>query len=250
MQSAELKTESAILYIPEFEQPGIKHFFTTREYSDHLSAPFVDRKTLVMVNQVHGDDIFIIDKPVDGIASLLREASQSQCDALITNQCDIGIGVVTADCLPVLIYDPVHSVIAAVHAGWKGTIKGILSKVICRMVYKFKCLADDIIVGMGPAIGACCYAVGETVIEPFKSTVPEWGKYLTPEEDGKAKLDLTALNIRQIEDAGILTKNIFTMRLCTYCNRDLFFSYRRDGAGTGRMTSGIMMYGGKGFSRE
>ena len=230
-----------LLCIPELEHHSIEHFFTTRKYSFNETTPFGRRDMFVTINQVHGDDIYIIDKPVEKVTSLIKTASQAQGDAIITNQRHIGIGVVTADCVPVLVYDPVQSVIAAVHAGWKGTIKGILSRVICRMTYRFRCHVEDIIVGIGPAIGACCYAVGEVVTEPLKSTNPEWGRYLMPDGDGKAKLDIAALNIRQVEEVGVLTKNIFKLGLCTSCNTELFFSYRRDGAGTGRMLSGIMM---------
>lgn len=230
-----------VLYIPELEQRSVKHFFTTRKFNIAEATPFGDKDMFVTVNQVHGDDIYIIDKPVERVADIVRMAAQKQGDAIITNQRHIGIGVVTADCVPVLIYDPVQSIIAAVHAGWKGTVKGILSKVICQMAYKFRCHVEDIIVGMGPAIGACCYAVGETVTEPLRSTNPEWDRYLKPDGNGKAKLDLAALNIRQIEDAGVLTRNIFNMGLCTFCNKELFFSYRRDGVGAGRMVSGIIM---------
>ncbi|MEK6538046.1 MAG: peptidoglycan editing factor PgeF [Nitrospirota bacterium] len=230
-----------VLYIPELEQDSVRHFFTTRRFNASDATPFGSKDMFVKTKQVHGDDIHIIDKPVERVADIVRNAAEIKCDAIITNQRHIGIGVVTADCVPVLIYDPVQSVIASVHAGWKGTIKGILSKVICRMSYKFRCHVEDIIVGMGPAIGACCYAVGEIVTEPLKSTNPEWGRYLKPDGNGKAKLDLAALNIRQIEDVGVLTRNIFNMGLCTSCNKELFFSYRRDGVGTGRMISGIMM---------
>src|SRR3989337_1166939 len=230
-----------LLCIPELKNHSIKHFFTTRKFSFDETTPFGSKDMFVTVNQAHGDDLYIIDKSVEKVTGLIKAAAQTQADAIITNQRHIGIGVVTADCVPALIYDPVQSVIAAVHAGWKGTVKGILSKVICQMAYRFNCSVEDSKVGIGPSIGACCYAVGEIVTEPLKSTNPEWGRYLKPDEDGKAKLDLAALNIRQIEDAGVLTKNIFNLGLCTSCNGELFFSYRRDGVGTGRMLSGIMM---------
>lgn len=230
-----------LLYIHDLEHHSIKHFFTTKKFSFNETTPFGDKDMFLTINQVHGDEIYIIDKPVETVAGLIKTAAHTQGDAIITNQRHIGIGVVTADCVPVLIYDPVRSVIAAVHAGWKGTIKGILSKVICQMAYKFRCHVEDIVVGIGPAIGSCCYAVGEVVTEPLRSTNPEWDRYLKPDGDGKAMLDLAALNIRQIEDVGVLTRNIFNLGLCTSCNRELFFSYRRDGAGTGRMLSGIML---------
>ena len=162
--------------------------------------------------------MLIIDKPADDFSTLIRSAIQKPCDAIITNQRNIGIGVVTADCLPVLLYDPVQSVIAAIHAGWRGTVKGIVSKVISQMADTFKRRTEDIVAGMGPAIGPCCYTVGKAVIEPLKSATPEWGMYLTPLEDGKAMLDLLALNIQQAKNQGISAENIFSAGLCTACN--------------------------------
>ncbi len=231
------------LYIPDLRYAGIEHFFATRKAAGHHSIPFSLREKFVMVKQVHGDNILVMDKPLEDVSVFIKDVTQKPCDAIITNQENIGIGVVTADCLPVLLYDPTRSVIAAIHAGWRGTLQQILPKVVCQMVSVFRCKVEDIIAGMGPSIGPCCYTVGKAVTEPLKSVNPEWEKYLTPSEDGKAKLDLTSLNIRQIEDAGILGKNIFSVRLCTACNEGLFFSYRRDGVGTGRMISGILMTG-------
>lgn len=235
------RNNAQYLFIPELEQEGVRHFFSTKNSKGYNTLPLDNNEPFITVKQVHGDSILIINSTVDDIVSFAEDAKQRQFDAIITNRTHTGIGVFTADCLPILLYDPVRSVIAAVHAGWRGTIMGILSKVVCQMVYIFKCQPDTILAGMGPAIGSCCYAVGETVIEPLKSVNPEWERFLIPSEYGKAKLDITALNIRQIEDAGILAKNIFSVGLCTSCSEDLFFSYRRDGIGTGRMFSGIML---------
>src|SRR4030067_1602824 len=202
-----------LLSIPELEHHSMKHFFTTRKFSFDETTPFGSKDMFITINQVHGDDLYIIDKSVEKVTGLKKTAAQTQGDAIITNQRHIGIGVVTADCVPALIYDPVQAVIAAVHAGWKGTEKGIMSRLICQMAYRFNCNVEDIIVGIGPAIGACCYAVSETVTEPLKRTNPEWVRYLKPDEDGKSKLDLAALNIRQIEDAGIFTRTIYNLVL-------------------------------------
>ena len=243
LNSGRITTDNNVqyLFISGLEQKGIRHFFTTKNSYGGSRIPFDMEKNFITVKQVHGDNILIIDSPVNDINSLAADAKQRQSDAIITNRSHIGIGVYTADCLPILLCDPVRSVIAAVHAGWRGTIMGILSKVVCQMVYIFKCQPDNILAGMGPAIGSCCYAVGETVIEPLKSVNPEWERFLIPTEYGKAKLDLTSLNIMQIEDAGILSKNIYSVGLCTSCSNELFFSYRRDGISTGRMVSGIML---------
>ena len=229
------------LVIPEMEETGIQHFFTTRKAPQHGAIPFVNQESFVMVRQVHGDNILVIDSPLEDISLFIRDAMQKPCDAIMTNQRPMGIGIVTADCLPALLYDPVQGVTAAVHAGWRGTVQGILPKVVCQMTAGFGCKAEDVLVGVGPSIGPCCYTVGKAVMDPVKSINPRWEKYLTLVEDGKAKLDLAGLNTSQMEDAGILKKNIFTAGLCTACHEDLFYCYRRDGIGTGRMISGIIL---------
>ncbi|MDD5433960.1 MAG: peptidoglycan editing factor PgeF [Nitrospira sp.] len=229
------------LSLPELEKEGVKHFFTTREFKGSDSLPFSKKGHLVMVKQVHGDDILVIDKPVDDIELFVNNAAQHQCDAIITNQKEIAIGVISADCLPALLFDPVRSVIAAVHAGWRGTIKGIVSQVAYQMTELFNCRAEDIIAGIGPVIGSCCYHVGDIVTEPMKEVNPEWSRYLKPSDHGKHRLDISGLNIYQLEAAGLLRKNIFQLGQCTSCNKELFPSYRRDGIGTGRIISGIVM---------
>src|SRR3989304_3764068 len=143
-----------LLCIPELENHSIKHFFTTRKFSFDETTQFGSKDMFVTVNQAHGDDLYIIDKSVENVTGLIKTAAQTQADAIITNQRHIGIGIVTADCVPALIYDPVQSVIAAVHAGWKGTIKGILSKALCQMAYRFGCHVEDIIVGLGSSKGS------------------------------------------------------------------------------------------------
>lgn len=229
------------LIIPEMERTGVRHFFSTKQAPQQDALPFDSEETFVLVKQVHGDNILVIDRPLDDVSAFIRDAGQKPCDAIITNQRSMGIGIVTADCLPGLLYDPVQGVTAAVHAGWRGTVQGILPKVVCHMTAGFGCRPEDILVAMGPSIGPCCYTVGEAVIEPVSNIAPGGKRYLTPTEDGKAKMDLAGFNRNQIEDAGIRKNNIFTAGLCTACHEDLFYSYRRDGIGTGRMISGIIL---------
>ncbi|MBI5096287.1 MAG: laccase domain-containing protein, partial [Nitrospirae bacterium] len=96
------------LVIPEMEETGIRHFFTTRKGPQHSAIPFVSQEAFVMVRQVHGDNILVIDKPLDDIFAFIKDAMHKPCDAIITNQKPVGIGIVTADCLPALLYDPVQ----------------------------------------------------------------------------------------------------------------------------------------------
>lgn len=237
-----IETESmSYLSLHEFGKGGIRHFFSTGKSNLPAGLPFSNRDAFVMVKQVHGDDILIIDKPVDNMRVFAEQSAQKQCDAIITNQSNLGIGVVSADCLPALLYDPVQSVIASVHAGWRGSIKLILSKVVYRMMEQFNCRPEDILAGIGPVIGSCCYTVGEAVTEPLKEINPAWDRFLKPSGNGKSRLDLAALNTAQIEEAGLLRDHIFSLGLCTSCNEELFPSYRRDGVGTGRIISGIIL---------
>lgn len=222
------------LYIPDLK---IGHFFTIKSPYNINSLKTI--KGIITVKQVHGNSIFIIDKPVDDISSLQKEAMENPSDAIITNQSNIGIGVFTADCVPVILYDDTEKIVAVVHAGWRGSIKGIISMVIKQMVKIFHIHPANIKIILGPFIGSCCYTVGKVVIEELQRVNSDWNRYLIYSKDGKTQLDLKALNIYQAEAEGIRIGNIYSIDLCTSCNKELFFSYRRDGIGTGRMLNGI-----------
>ncbi|OGP16055.1 MAG: hypothetical protein A2054_05950 [Deltaproteobacteria bacterium GWA2_55_10] len=185
---------------------------------------------LMTVSQVHGSTVFRLNGDLPGA---LPEA-----DAIITNTNGAAIGMLTADCLPVLIHDPVNRAIGAVHAGWKGTALGVTINTVKEMGRAYGSKPGDLIAALGPAIGPCCYKVGENVMEEFLKNWRGLDSFV-PLEDG-LRLDLGAENLSQLLYMGVPEKNISGSAPCTSCTRD-FFSYRRDNGRTGRQLSFIML---------
>lgn len=192
---------------------------------------------LVMVNQCHGTDILVIDEPNTDYAHF----SRLECDGIITNQPQLMIAVAVADCLPILLLDPIKKVIAALHAGWKGTAGNIAAKGVESLVKIFGSDKTDILAACGPAIGACCYEVDEPVKRAFIASGIDWTNCATATGDGKWRLDLAAANREQLQAAGLPAENIETTDQCVCCQHDWFFSYRRDGGETGRQAGFIML---------
>ena len=157
-------------------------------------------------------------------------------DALITNEKNLPLLLFFADCTPILIFDPVHQAIGVAHGGWKGTVQKIAAKTIEAMEAEFGTNPADCLVGIGPAIGACCYEVGENVRVAVTATFPQQqDTLLSSVSTDKWKLDLWQANRCQLEDAGVLPDKIDMANSCTQCNADVFFSYRADAGHTGRI---------------
>lgn len=192
---------------------------------------------LLTVTQVHGNDILIVDTPNQDVSHFLR----IECDGIITNQRGIMIAVGVADCVPVLLFDPVKQVVAALHAGWKGAANGISRKGVAAMSSQFGSSPSDIVAAIGPAIGPCCYEVDTAVHDAFESDRHIWQQTTTESSPGKWKLDIPAAIKLQLEYSGILPEKIETTQQCVSCIHELFFSYRRDKAETGRHLGFIML---------
>lgn len=157
-----------------------------------------------------------------------RPARRDCGDALIENQPGLAIGVKTADCVPILLADPVQRVVAAVHAGWRGTAAAIAATAIRRMASEYGSKPEDIQAAIGPSIGACCFEVGPEVARQFGVLAP-----------GRVHLDLRAINAGQLEAAGVDRAHIAISEECTRCLPEKFHSFRRDGEAAGRMISWI-----------
>jgi polyphenol oxidase len=192
---------------------------------------------LVTVTQVHGTDLLVLDSPNPDYGHFLR----LECDGIVTSQPGVMIGVCVADCVPLLLLDPVRRVAAALHAGWKGTAGGIAGKGVEALVDIFGSRPGDILAAVGPGIGPCCYEVDAPVMEAFEKGGAGWELFARESGPGKWGLDLAAANQRQLLAAGIAENNIETTPLCVSCEHDLFFSYRRDGGDTGRQMGFIML---------
>jgi YfiH family protein len=193
-----------------------------------LSIP---AERILCAAQIHGDRIHQVS---GGEPSIFGSDAPLQGDGLVTGTKGLYLGILTADCVPLLLLDPSRSVVGAVHAGWRGTEKGIAGKAVGRMCAEFGCKPSDILAALGPAIGPCCYVVGDEVVRAFLERDPETGAFLQPEGSGRWKLNLEGINRHQLTNAGIQDRNITSSSLCTSCRKDLFFSVRADGEPTGR----------------
>ena len=231
------------------ENTGIvRHFFGTKSMRGlkSVSATFeIDYTEVLTVNQRHTNEILTISQDNGDLRFLKSGLLKKPYDAIVTNRERLGIGVYTADCVPILLVDPAKRVIAAVHAGWKGTIYRIAQRVISCMCNDFKSSPSDIMIAIGPSIKHCCYEVDSAVIDPLMREVPLWERYIIPKDKGKWMLDLQGLNKGLLHEDGIPERNIEVIDLCTRCMPNLFHSYRRDGKKTGKMISLIMLEKGK-----
>jgi len=149
-------------------------------------------------------------------------------DALITDTHNLWLTITVADCTPVFLADPVRGVVAAVHAGWRGTAEFITVKTVERLKAEFGTVPNNLVAFIGPSAGVCCYEVGADVTGRFRPVVMQT-------RNGKQYLDLKRENADQLKAAGILDRNIEVSQLCTICNPELLHSYRRDKESSGRM---------------
>ncbi len=160
-------------------------------------------------------------------------AGAPAADAAVLSTPGILAGIETADCLPVLLVDPQRRVAAAVHAGWRGSAAGVTNQAL-EALLQCGCRAEDIRAALGPAIGPCCYEVGEELRERFG---PDCAPFFERRASGRWSLDLRALNEWQLAQRGVRASQIHHLRECTACHPDRYCSYRRDGPGGGRMVS-------------
>ncbi len=198
-----------------------------------LKESLASKQTLhfILADQTHSNHIEIIDKVETRGWSNSHDAIRS-CDALITDLPNVMLAVLTADCVPVLLYDREKEVVAAVHAGWRGTEAKIVEKTIQKMKDYFKSQSEDIIAGIGPSIGSCCYEVGSDVAKHFSDT-----PHALRKKGNRYMLDLPFVNYQQLLKSGLPDSNIELSHICTACNTDNYFSYRKEHACSGRFMS-------------
>jgi YfiH family protein len=210
---------------------GIK---SPRDWDAVAEAFGIGPDRLVTVNQVHGETIVNVDD------RNYRSMKTVQADALLTGARGIAIGVETADCVPVLLVDPLTPAVGAVHAGWRSTVKKIVRKAVTTMRDEFGSDPSRMIAAIGPAIGPECYEVDEPVMGPVREAFSFWKEISSPRGNDRWGLDLVKLNRIELVQAGLSEGNIHSLGLCTSCRRDLFYSFRAEGR-TGRMLSVIMI---------
>ncbi len=203
-----------------------------------LAATFGEVYRFCGTRQTHSDRIHrISESRAEGWESL---SDAVEADALITNLPYMVLTVLTADCVPILLYDPVQGAVGAVHAGWRGSRAEILPKTIAAMQDAFGCVVEDMLVAIGPAIGQCCYEVGLEVAEHFGDY---GGAVIEGRGENKYMLDLKEVNRLQASACGILPAHTEVTEICTSCSRDRFFSYRAEQGCSGRFISAIALRG-------
>jgi polyphenol oxidase len=227
-----------------------------REFFHAMGAA---NKRVVRLQQIHSDIVHRIDGAESSSVGTVPRG-----DALLTRTRHVVLVIETADCVPILLADTCHRAIAAIHAGWRGTLRRIAEKTLGRMRMEFGTRPGDIIAVLGPSIARCCYEVGPEMAKEFHSQFadarpwfdgpfealassendPNWLPWLTMMPPGhqppppRVHLDLAAANRATLEHAGVARGSIFSSHYCTACRTDLFFSYRREHT-TGRLLSAI-----------
>ncbi len=223
-----------------------------------FAAIGASKMTALTMRQIHSDI------PHRARAANPRADQAPQADALFTRERGILLAVQTADCVPILLADRKRRAVAAIHAGWRGTLRRIAEKTLGRMQMEFGTHAEDVIAALGPGIGRCCYEVGSDVAREFHAQFPtarqwfdgpfdalasgdndpNWLPWLTmrppghPPSSPRVNLDLVAANRAMLIDAGVPARQISASGFCTACRTDLFFSYRRERS-TGRLMAAI-----------
>jgi len=211
--------------------PGLVHGFSGHlpDRTAPLSGPGMAELPLFTLKQVHGDDIVVVSKHD------MRD-TKPEADGMMTAETGVLLGIATADCVPVLMVEPEKKLAAALHAGWRGTLKGISVRAVERLATDWGVNPQRLQVALGPAIGECCYEVGREVGEALHQ---RWGmsspSAWKPAGE-KGFLDLRAINLSQLECAGVAREHVYTIGPCTFCET-AFASYRREGAGAGRQLS-------------
>jgi len=181
--------------------------------------------------QVHGNNVQVITEDLIGRGAFSFADTVPETDALITNLTDVPLLLFYADCVPVMLADPVTGVIGLVHAGWRGTAAQIVKKTVLAMNEAFGVKPVNLLAAIGPSIGSCCYEVDDVV----KDKMPDYETCFTANCDGKYYLDLWQTNRQQLVESGVVPSNISTAGVCTNHNPELFFSYRYENGKTGRM---------------
>lgn len=220
---------------PNLKRTALQAFFTTKKVG-------ADGKNISCIaGRSKGIMYMPVQRHTDSVQVLGHDERPRVADAVLTRRKRVLIGVAVADCVPILLYDPVRMVCGAVHAGWRGSAGGILKNTVAVMVEHFYSDPSDIIVATGPAIRWCCYNVGRDVLNAVVSSTGEGDYYET--RDGKICLDLPTANGVQAMSVGIDEKNIWMSGECTFCKPEKYFSYRFTRGPTGRQGGfiGIMV---------
>lgn len=196
---------------------------------------------LLMPHQVHDTRVVRVDEQLLSLPEEQQKEALEGFDALMTNLKGVCIGVSTADCIPILLYDEVHQAVCAIHAGWRGTVKRIVEKAVDAMKETYNTCPRQLKAQIGPGIHLDSFEVGDEVYEAF--VLEGFNMSAISVKKEKWHIDLPECNRLQLLDTGLLPENIKVLPVCTYQQTDRFFSARRLGINSGRIFTGIMMGG-------
>ncbi|HJS25024.1 MAG TPA: peptidoglycan editing factor PgeF [Pyrinomonadaceae bacterium] len=200
--------------------------------------------------QVHGADVRVIQTAEEAKPAENQLGETIFCDVIVSNAEGVLAAVKTADCVPILLGDPVSGAFAAVHAGWRGTLAGAAVVGVERLAKEYDVRSENLRVAIGASAGPCCYEVGSEVIEAFTKRFANGDKLFTVTRPGHAMVDLIKANRDQLESAGVLPERIHTAPICTMCRTDLFFSYRKEKSLHGKVGRLMAVVGRKNLTRR
>jgi YfiH family protein len=231
---------------PLLSGAGLPHLFSTRHFPGvrpwrDAAGPFEqsaldllearglghgEREPIAFLRQVHGASVIVAE----------RGGLVGHADIMMSGRSGLPLAIFTADCLPIIVYDPSRHRLALAHAGWRGTVRAA-ARVAVEALIGAGGAPHEFVAAIGPSIGPCCYEVDRPVIEGLAAAFPGvWPSWVTATGPGKWRLDLWRANTDQLTTVGLDTRRIDNLRLCTACRTDLFFSYRR-GRGQGRLVA-------------
>lgn len=212
-------------------------------YRRFCAAIGADMGNIVCASQVHGDTVRTVTAADLGIG--LDEPEPWQADGLVTDIPGVTLAVYSADCLPILLYDPVRRVVGAVHAGWRGTALGIAARGVERMAEAFGARPGDILAAVGPGISTCCFETHADVPDGLRAGMGAGAEpYIHPiSGTEKYHVDLKGANRAWLLQAGVAPEHIAVCDACTACGREIFWSHRKMGAARGSMAALIQRGG-------
>jgi polyphenol oxidase len=178
--------------------------------------------------QVHGADVRVVKTVAEAKPAENQLGDTVYCDVIVSDVKGVLAGVKTADCVPILLGDPVSRAFAAVHAGWRGTLATAVVVAVERLKNEYGVKPENLRVAIGASAGPCCYEVGSEVIDAFTKRFGSGANLFRTTRPGHAMVDLLKANRDQLESAGVLPERIHTAPICTMCRTDLFFSYRKE----------------------
>ena len=265
LHGGEEKGSPLYLSVPSFDETGlVKHGFSTRiggisngdmgslnlsftrgdvqhnvrvNYELFCKGLGIDYRDLVFSDQTHTTNCMAMTKRHRGMG-FSREQKYNDIDALMTNQKRVPLVTLFADCVPVLLLDTKTSAVAAVHAGWRGTVGGIAKAAVKNMTYEYGTNPKNLLAAIMPSIGKCCFEVGKEVAKEFEDAFCEdLAPFIECGNNGKSHIDMQGINRMQLINSGVPSKNITVTDLCTKCNSDVFHSHRATGDRRGSLAA-------------